>query len=121
MALTRAEHVLLVSGHRWGATGDRPRQPSVFLQEVRDEVAATGVGRVEHWAEEPEFGTHNPATAEPVTAEWPVDPLGARAAAVHAGAELVRAALRSRLADAGRPRRPRPTVRPGRPRTDPPT
>ena len=104
MALTRAERVLLVSGHRWGATGDRPRQPSVFLQEVRDEVAATGVGRVEHWAEEPEFGTHNPATAEPVTAEWPVDPLGARAAAVHAGAELVRAALREQAA-AGRGRR----------------
>ena len=99
VALTRAEHVLLVSGHRWGATGDRPRQPSVFLQEVRDEVATTGVGRVEHWAEEPEFGTHNPATAEPVTAEWPVDPLGARAAAVHAGAELVRAALREQAAD----------------------
>ena len=105
VALTRAERVLLVSGHRWGATGDRPRQPSVFLQEVRDEVAATGVGRVEHWAEEPEFGTHNPATAEPVTAEWPVDPLGARAAAVHAGAELVRAALREQAARAaaGRP------------------
>ena len=103
VAVTRAEHVLLVSGHRWGATGDRPRQPSVFLQEVRDEVATTGVGRVEHWAEEPEFGTHNPATAEPVTAEWPVDPLGARAAAVHAGAELVRAALREQAASGGRP------------------
>jgi DNA helicase-2/ATP-dependent DNA helicase PcrA len=100
VALTRAEHVLLVSGHRWGATGDRPRQPSVFLQEVRDEVATTGVGRVEHWAEEPEFGTHNPATAEPIMAEWPVDPLGARAAAVHAGAELVRAALREQATEA---------------------
>ncbi|HEX5812006.1 MAG TPA: ATP-dependent DNA helicase, partial [Pseudonocardia sp.] len=98
VALTRAERVLLVSGHRWGATGDRPRQPSVFLQDVRDEAAATGLGRVEHWAEEPEFGTHNPATAEPVTAEWPVAPLGARAAAVHAGAELVRAALREQAA-----------------------
>ena len=107
VALTRAEHVLLVSGHRWGATGDRPRQPSVFLQEVRDEVATTGVGRVEHWAEEPEFGTHNPATAEPVTAEWPVDPLGARAAAVHAGAELVRAALREQAAERRATRRRR--------------
>ena len=98
VALTRAERVLLVSGHRWGTTGDRPRQLSVFLQDVRDEAEATGLGRVEHWAEEPEFGTHNPATAEPVTAEWPVAPLGARAAAVHAGAELVRAALREQAA-----------------------
>jgi DNA helicase-2/ATP-dependent DNA helicase PcrA len=93
VALTRAERVLLVSGHRWGPTGDRPRQPSAFLQEVRETVAATGTGRVEHWAEEPEFGMHNPATAEAVEAEWPVDPLGARSAAVHHGAELVRAAL----------------------------
>ena len=115
VALTRAEHVLLVSGHRWGATGDRPRQPSVFLQEVRDEVATTGVGRVEHWAEEPEFGTHNPATAEPVTAEWPVDPLGARAAAVHAGAELVRAALREQAARKPAPAAGRARARPGRP------
>ena len=129
VALTRAEHVLLVSGHRWGPTGDRPRQPSVFLQEVRDEVETTGVGRVEHWAEEPEFGAHNPATAEPVTAEWPVDPLGARSAAVHAGAELVRAALREQAAaepepsgrSRGRPagrRRPTPDDR-REPATDP--
>ena len=99
VALTRAERVLLVSGHRWGPTGDRPRQPSVFLSEVRATVEATGAGRVEHWAEEPEDGMQNPATAEPVTAEWPVDPLGARAAAVHAGAELVRAAIRAQDAD----------------------
>ncbi len=113
VALTRAERVLLVSGHRWGATGDRPRQPSVFLQEVRDEAAATGVGRVEHWAEEPEFGTHNPATAEPVTAEWPVDPLGARAAACTPGAELVRAALREQpQSTPARPCRSTPTPAP---------
>jgi DNA helicase-2/ATP-dependent DNA helicase PcrA len=99
VALTRSERVLLASGHRWGPTGDRPRLPSPFLEEVRATVEATGVGRVEHWAEKPEFGVQNPATAEAVTAEWPVDPLGARAAAVHAGAELVRAAMRA-LADA---------------------
>ncbi len=79
VALTRSERVLLASGHRWGPTGDRPRKPSVFLDEVRVTVEETGVGRVEHWAEEPEYGAANPATAEPVTAEWPVDPLGARA------------------------------------------
>lgn len=97
VALTRAERVLLLSGHRWGPTGDRPRQPSAFLQEVRAAAEATGVGRVEHWAAEPEAG-QNPATAEPVTAEWPLDPLGARAGAVHAGAELVRAAMRAHAA-----------------------
>ena len=70
----------------WGASSTGPRSPS----SARD----------------------NPATAEPVTAEWPVDPLGARAAAVHAGAELVRAALREQPADAARPR-PTPAPSPG--------
>jgi DNA helicase II / ATP-dependent DNA helicase PcrA len=101
VALTRAEHVLLVSGHRWGPTGERPREPSTFLVEVRAAVEAAGLGRVEHWAAEPEFGTHNPATAEPAAAEWPVDPLGDRSAAVHAGAERVREALRARRDAAG--------------------
>ena len=99
VALTRSERVLLASGHRWGPTGDRPRQPSVFLHEIRATVEETGVGRVEHWAEEPEFGVPNPATAESVTAEWPLDPLGARSAAVHAGADLVREALRTQDED----------------------
>src|SRR4029079_6694422 len=31
VALTRAERVLLVSGHRWGPAGDRPPPASVFL------------------------------------------------------------------------------------------
>jgi DNA helicase-2/ATP-dependent DNA helicase PcrA len=87
--------VLLLSGHRWGPTGERPREPSVFLVEARAAAESAGVGRVEHWAPEPEVGA-NPGTAQPVTGEWPADPLGARSAAVHAGAELVRAALRER-------------------------
>jgi DNA helicase-2/ATP-dependent DNA helicase PcrA len=102
VAVTRAEHVLLLSGHRWGPTGERPREPSVFLEEVRAAAQAQRVGRVEHWAPEPEVGP-NPATAEPATALWPPDPLGARSEAVHAGAELVRAMLRERAAAAVRP------------------
>jgi DNA helicase II / ATP-dependent DNA helicase PcrA len=102
VALTRAEHMLLVSGHRWGPTGERPREPSAFLVEVRAAVEAAGAGRVEHWAAEPEFGIHNPAIDEAATLEWPVDPLGDRSAAVHAGAELVREALRARR-DAAEP------------------
>ena len=35
VALTRAERVLLLSGHRWGPTGERPREPSRFLGEMR--------------------------------------------------------------------------------------
>ena len=86
VALTRAERVLLVSGHRWGAVGDRPREPSPYLVEL------ARVHPPQVWADE--VDELDPAAAEPPTALWPVDPLGERSAAVHAGAELVRAALR---------------------------
>ncbi|WP_214404608.1 ATP-dependent helicase [Pseudonocardia lacus] len=89
VALTRAERMLLVSGHRWGATGEKPRLPSEFLVEV------AAAHEPEVWADEPAEGEVNPATLEQPTALWPVDPLGDRSADVHAGADLVRAALRA--------------------------
>ena len=103
VAVTRAERVLLLSGHRFGPTGERPREPSVFLAEARAAVEWSGAGRVEQWAPEPESGTVNPATAEPAAALWPPDPLGSRSAAVHEGAERVRAVLRERAERAPEP------------------
>jgi DNA helicase-2/ATP-dependent DNA helicase PcrA len=103
VALTRAERLLLVSGHRWGAAGDKPRMPSEFLEEV------AAVHPTEVWADEPAEDEVNPATLDQPTAVWPVDPLGDRSADVHEGAELVRAALRGRrearaaAAEAGAP------------------
>ena len=93
VAITRAERVLLASGHRWAATGEKPREPSPFLLELRD---AVGPGVVEHWADRPADGEPNPVTAEPLTATWPADPLGPRAKDVRAGADLVREVLRRR-------------------------
>ena len=93
VALTRAERVLLLSGHRWGAVGDKPREPSEFLVEVARAMPAAG-GRVEIWADEIGEGASNPVADRQVTAQWPADPLGGRSADVHAGAELVRSALR---------------------------
>ncbi len=90
VALTRAERVLLVSGHRWPAAGEKPKEPSEFLVEV------AAAGRVEHWADEPADGETNPAADGGPTAPWPSDPLGERSPAVHAGADLVRAALTAR-------------------------
>jgi DNA helicase-2/ATP-dependent DNA helicase PcrA len=80
--------VLLASGHRWAAAGDKPKEPSAFLVEIAQAHGA------QVWADEPEADAVNPATAEQPSIEWPVDPLGARSAAVHSGAELVRSALR---------------------------
>ena len=91
VALTRAERVLLLSGHRWPAVGEKPRPPSEFL------VEAAETHGVEVWADEPDTDAVNPASLEQPTAEWPADPLGARSADVLAGAERVRAALRARI------------------------
>jgi DNA helicase-2/ATP-dependent DNA helicase PcrA len=88
VALTRAEHVLLVSGHRWGPAGERPKQPSEFLVEI------AAVHGAEQWAEEPAPDDVNPAMLDQPTALWPGDPLGARSEHVHEGAALVRTALR---------------------------
>ena len=91
VAVTRAERVLLLSGHRWPATGEKPRLPSEFLVEAAEAHGA------QIWADEPAAEAVNPATLEQPTALWPADPLGARSADVQEGAELVRAALRARI------------------------
>src|SRR3712207_6532225 len=68
VALTRSEHVLLASGHRWGAAAERPKQPSEFLVEI------AAVHGAEQWAEEPGVDDVNPATLDQPTALWPADP-----------------------------------------------
>jgi len=101
VALTRAERVLLVSGHWWGETGGRPRGPSTFLEEIRlavtGEDAATGVatpvGVIDHWEPPPGPDESNPLTAATRSARWPVDPLGTRREAVAEGAAMVVSAL----------------------------
>jgi DNA helicase-2/ATP-dependent DNA helicase PcrA len=89
VALTRAERVLLVSGHRWPAAGERPKEPSEFLLEIARAVPDS----VEQWAEAPADGEGNPAVEDGPGVPWPLDPLGARSADVHAGADRVLAAL----------------------------
>ncbi|TCP56086.1 DNA helicase-2/ATP-dependent DNA helicase PcrA [Tamaricihabitans halophyticus] len=93
VALTRAEHGLLCSGHWWNESSTRPRGPSDFLTELGELVVASGGPEPEHWAPEPATDAENPLLAERASVRWPVDPLGARRAAVREGAELVRAAL----------------------------
>ncbi|RJQ69109.1 ATP-dependent helicase [Pseudonocardiaceae bacterium YIM PH 21723] len=93
VALTRAEHSLLVSGHWWGETGTKPKGPSEFLLELHSELSSIDESTVDQWAAAPEEDAENPLAAQVKTAQWPVDPLGARRAAVAQGAELVRAAI----------------------------
>lgn len=91
VALTRAEQVLVLSGHHWGARTSKPAGPSEFLLEC----AAMLKGRADpdEWAAAPDAKDSNPLTSQPRTAQWPVDPLGPRRAAVRAGADLVLAAM----------------------------
>ncbi|SDP42910.1 DNA helicase-2 / ATP-dependent DNA helicase PcrA [Nakamurella panacisegetis] len=91
VAITRAERVLLVSGHQWGRTGSKPHGPSEFLLEVR--AAAETFGPAARWAPAPADGEVNPLTSAPRVQAWPVDPLGDRRAPVRQGADRVLAAL----------------------------
>lgn len=69
VAFTRARHLLIGSGHWWGATQKKPRGPSPFLDELRSH-AESGGGRIEVWAEKPSQQS-NPALAEPAQHVWP--------------------------------------------------
>ncbi|WP_375493843.1 ATP-dependent helicase [uncultured Jatrophihabitans sp.] len=100
VALTRARSTLLVSGYAWDTT-TKAREPSPYLRDVCQSVEP------DEWFE-PVPDATNPRTVEPITASWPVDPLGVapgtasgRRAAVEAGAALVRDAGRGQPAHAG--------------------
>lgn len=102
VALTRTERALFVSAHHWDETSSKPRGPSEFLGELKTLVDGSSdddqVAVVDEWAQEPEAGASNPLAAEPHSAQWPRDPLGARRSAVESGAQAVLAAL-SRAAE----------------------
>ncbi|XVS65383.1 ATP-dependent helicase [Actinosynnema sp. CA-299493] len=121
VALTRSEHSLLVSGHWWGETGDKPKGPSAFLTEVRESVLAADhpPADIVHWAARPADDEPNPLASQTKTAQWPADPLGKRRAAVAEGADLVLTALDRHLSappepdlDLDRPAEPEPDLPP---------
>ncbi len=67
VAFTRAERLLLCSGHHWG-DGKRPLGASVFLEEAR-EACVQGAGDVDVWVDEPSLD--NPVTTGARTSPWP--------------------------------------------------
>ncbi|WP_263251173.1 ATP-dependent helicase [Saccharopolyspora rosea] len=93
VAVTRAERTLLLSGHWWAEGGDKPKGPSDFLVDLAGVLRATGAGVVDRMAPEPAEDEGNPLAEAVRSAEWPVDPLGQRRAAVAEGAALVLAAM----------------------------
>ncbi|WP_112271137.1 ATP-dependent DNA helicase [Lentzea terrae] len=94
VGVTRAEHTLFMSGHWWAEAGDKPKGPSVFLQEMHEVLSRDNPpGDISAWAPEPEADTPNPLAEDVKTRQWPADPLGKRRDAVVEGAEMVLAAL----------------------------
>ncbi|MGI8394156.1 UvrD-helicase domain-containing protein [Leucobacter sp. Z1108] len=85
VAVTRAASRLLLTGSFWGGT-KTPRGPSTFLTELADAGVITGLP-VQSAHEE------DPLDRPERTAEWPLDPLGARAEAVLTAAATLERAL----------------------------
>jgi DNA helicase II / ATP-dependent DNA helicase PcrA len=84
VAVTRARHLLLLSGSYWSGTV-KPRNPSPFLLELADAGVIGDLPGGTQYEESPLDDT-----AELI--RWPVDPLGGRRARVEAAAVAVREA-----------------------------
>ncbi|MGW9022281.1 UvrD-helicase domain-containing protein [Leucobacter chromiiresistens] len=88
VAVTRSAGRLLLTGSFWGGQ-TRARVPSVFLTELEEAGVISGL---------PGVSAHDadPSERDELTLEWPLDPLGARSAAVLRAAETVRRAIDAR-------------------------
>ncbi|MEO8329929.1 MAG: ATP-dependent helicase, partial [Candidatus Nanopelagicales bacterium] len=94
VAFTRAEQRLILSGHWWGPTQQKPRGPSPFLVETF-EFCTTQIpeANVLRWEPPPPEGATNPALSQQDPVAWPTGFASRLAADRNVGAELVRAAL----------------------------
>ena len=85
VALTRARHTVFASGYWWDDEIDRPRGPSVFLEEIAAHATT------DTWAPKPSVQT-NPMLANAPRASWPPRyALGGKHDNVMAAAEAVQA------------------------------
>jgi DNA helicase-2/ATP-dependent DNA helicase PcrA len=71
VAVTRAARRLVVTGHRWGATQQSPREVSPYLQTLY-EACQDGLGTVVTWCPAPPDGETNPELDLVAEYPWPV-------------------------------------------------
>jgi len=72
VTLTRAKSRLIVSGHWWGPTQIRPREPNAMLTALRRHCEADSRnGEVQQWADPPGDDERNPALAASRELSWP--------------------------------------------------
>ena len=100
VALTRAKSTLIVTGHWWGPTQKKRRQPGIYLERVRA-CCSDGTGLIAHWHPEPDAELKdNPFLDDGVGVVWPaqlasVDAIRDLHARVEHADGLQRAALTS--------------------------
>jgi DNA helicase-2/ATP-dependent DNA helicase PcrA len=90
VAMTRARHTIIASSSVWGPTQKDPRQPSPYLELLREHAEAGG-GTVTGWEETPPKGEQNPYLAA-AARSWPVAPGGPAHERLLEAAAAVRAA-----------------------------
>jgi DNA helicase-2/ATP-dependent DNA helicase PcrA len=74
VTLTRAKSRLIVSGHWWGPSQTRPREPNAMLTALREHcLADERNGAVDVWAAPPGEDERNPALAASRELSWPPD------------------------------------------------
>ena len=99
VALTRARHLLVASGHWWGRTQKRARGPSDYLQHLATCVRADARAPMT-WADEPADGVDNPMLEEVRSVPWPAELDARELDSRRQAADLVRRARES-AADPG--------------------
>lgn len=72
VAVTRAKEALILSGHRWGRTQVKPRQPSEFLA-AAVRLAEDGHSELAVWSLPPDPESTNPLLGTVVDADPPAD------------------------------------------------
>jgi DNA helicase II / ATP-dependent DNA helicase PcrA len=98
VAMTRARHLLVASGHWWGRTQKRARGPSAYLEHLLSCVRADGREPLA-WADRPAEDAANPMLEQARSVPWPAELDAAELDRRREAADLVERARAGHTAD----------------------